>query len=496
MIDDIDFLRENSEKDTALIFIDSKNRDYVTFPTPSEYSVTFDQPFKNVYSVEILDASIPTTMYAVDIYNKYLWFTMIGKPSQSTVDPQTYIQEISECVFFIRLFQLPTQYYIIVCDEAHLSGFTLDNVNESVYVAALRKTIENTNIIKYIDESPEEFYIFTHDGENFCVKNVTANSAIIDILKLNNFTLVYNASGKYDLIYYEFLYITSNTYNFIKSSDNYWVNIINYRVELPMGNYDVSDFRFELNKLLNNTHGVFFESVGGQDTRQSRYKMYSSNLFILDASKGSLDFTLGYDLLPSSKDADLYIPFKVGNNSHLFMGKYFINEQAYSIVSPGILNLSGERFLILRCPEIEGHLYGSYSYVSNTTGIGMFKLAAGQNEITNLRWDFSTLVKKPIHPIGKLVKLTFRFELPSGNLYDFKGINHQFMLAIKFYIPSQKRNFTKSILNPNYNPNLVEYITKEKNKENSDNEEDDVDDERYNFYRKQLELQESDEDSE
>ena len=50
-IDDIDFLKENSENDSVIIFIDSERRDYIAFPTPSEYSVTFDQPFKNVYSV-------------------------------------------------------------------------------------------------------------------------------------------------------------------------------------------------------------------------------------------------------------------------------------------------------------------------------------------------------------------------------------------------------------------------------------------------------------
>lgn len=492
MIDDIDYLRDNSEKDTALIFIDSKKRDYATFPTPSHYSVSFEQCFKNVFSVEIVDASIPTTMYGVDIYNRNLWLTIVGRPKESTSDLVAYINELADCQFFIDKFKLVEEHFFTICDETHLEGIPIENPEVSNYVIALRYTIENSSIIYYTNESENDFFLFTFKMINYAIKKIPANETLINIIITQNYFIQGN-----NVIYYTFQYTTKQIYDIIVDGDLFWVNVINHRIDFPIGNYSVSDFRSELNKILNNTLNIFVESLGGQDNRQSKYKFYSnSSLMLIDGSVGSLDFVLGYDLYPKDTDSDLYVPFKVGDNSRVFMAKYVAREQAWAIVSPGILNLSGERFLILRCPEIESHLYGSYAYVSNTTGIGMFKLAAAQNEITNLRWDFSTLIRKPIHPIGKLSKVTFRFELPSGNLYDFKGVNHQFMLAIKFYVPSQKRVFNKSILNPNYNPNLVEYITKEKGikaKEMSDNEEDVDDEETYNYYRKQLE---EDEDSE
>ena len=71
--------------------------------------------------------------------------------------------------------------------------------------------------------------------------------------------------------------------------------------------------------------------------------------------------------------------------------------------------------------------------------------------------------------------MTFRFELTNGTLYDFKTVNHQFILSIKYYQPSLKHRFTQSILNPNYNPNLIEYIVSHKDigsKINKDNEDD------------------------
>ena len=44
-------------------------------------------------------------------------------------------------------------------------------------------------------------------------------------------------------------------------------------------------------------------------------------------------------------------------------------------------------------------------------------------------------------------------------------LNHHFLLNIKFYTPIQKREQVDYVLNPNYNPNLIEYykLIKDKN---------------------------------
>jgi len=88
----------------------------------------------------------------------------------------------------------------------------------------------------------------------------------------------------------------------------------------------------------------------------------------------------------------------------------------------------------------------------------MFKLSSG-NDITHLRFDFVNFVKKPFHPIGKLGRLTFRFEMPNGLLYDFKGIDHNMLMTVKYYVP--KGNATAStpaLLNPNYRPDYLSYM--------------------------------------
>jgi hypothetical protein len=68
-IEDIYHLKKNSIRQTCVILIDSKNRDFDIYPDPSNYVVNFNVPFKNVIGFDIIDSSIPRTMYSVDKYN-------------------------------------------------------------------------------------------------------------------------------------------------------------------------------------------------------------------------------------------------------------------------------------------------------------------------------------------------------------------------------------------------------------------------------------------
>ena len=80
---------------------------------------------------------------------------------------------------------------------------------------------------------------------------------------------------------------------------------------------------------------------------------------------------------------------------------------------------------------------------------------------------------REFHPIGKLSRLTFRFETSDGKLYDFKGVNHNIVYAIYYYEPIQKQLPTNSILNPEYRMNYLDYMYKQEEIEGDSEEEDD-----------------------
>jgi hypothetical protein len=68
-IEDIDYLKKHSVKETFLFIVDSKDRDSLRYPDPNYYSIKLNTPFKNVIGIDIIDYSIPRTMYSLDIYN-------------------------------------------------------------------------------------------------------------------------------------------------------------------------------------------------------------------------------------------------------------------------------------------------------------------------------------------------------------------------------------------------------------------------------------------
>uniref|UniRef100_A0A6C0FDJ5 FHA domain-containing protein n=1 Tax=viral metagenome TaxID=1070528 RepID=A0A6C0FDJ5_9ZZZZ len=131
-------------------------------------------------------------------------------------------------------------------------------------------------------------------------------------------------------------------------------------------------------------------------------------------------------------------------------------EPLYQIIAPGLYSLIGDRYVLLRCPEIEEHMYRSRSFERYTMGIAKFNLATqGYDEN---RLDYSGLPPREFHPIGKLSTMTLRFERPNGNFYNFRGINHTLTIVIKYYEPKQTKPFTNYTLNSHYNPNYFEYV--------------------------------------
>jgi hypothetical protein len=132
----------------------------------------------------------------------------------------------------------------------------------------------------------------------------------------------------------------------------------------------------------------------------------------------------------------------------------------HTITSPGLLDLSGIRYIVLRCPEIETHMYGGTGgFVDIAQGICTFKLASSNNnEITYIRFDYTRFSRRSCHPIGKLSRLTFRFEQTNGKLYDFKGVNHQMLIVVKYYVFHTKDRRVTSTINPNYDPNIMKYM--------------------------------------
>ena len=254
-----------------------------------------------------------------------------------------------------------------------------------------------------------------------------------------------------------------------------------YVLRLQHGIYDFQTLR---TSVLQSTQAVpglaTFRMLTNEFTY--RYAFEMGVPFALDMQKSTCGLLLGFDVNAVAGDSRSYRAIPFGTNLRFFGdtdGAAFAAGSSYNaytlrtlyyvdpslpsemlldvhvIEAPGMANLRGKPYVILRCDEIE-HSVHRESPVGKR-GIGMFKFDT-LNDLTHLRFDFVNFVRKPFHPIARLARLTFRFEAPTGELFDFKGNNHVMVLAIKYHVPKGPAEFRGYTLNPNYTPDFQRYL--------------------------------------
>lgn len=373
-IEDINYLKKQSIKQSYTFLVDSNDRDRREYPHPSEYRIDFTTPFKNVIGLEIVDASIPKTMYNIDKNNNKLVF---------------YIANSDE--------------------ENHITMIDVENTRGDSGVAAQN--------------------LKTYDKTKFTT------------------------------------------------------------IEIPPGDYTTKSFIDKMRSILNaGKHDLTIFAVDTPPELTNRIYFQSSQPFILDMHLSTMVEVLGFDLYTSNdEEYKSHYTFNDQYNDLVGFEKLYhsfkVDEGIYNIKSPGMMYLLGHKYLLLKCPEIEQHLYRSLSYAKYNLGLAKIRINSyGFND------DKPAFLKVPVrefHPIGKLSKLTFRFETKDGELYDFKGVNHHMIFAIYYYEPKQTNVVSQSILNPEYNPSFVDYLyTQEDQEGESDEDEEDISRDNINIYRR------------
>ena len=365
-IEDVQYLKNNSLKQSYTFLIDSKDRDRNTYPNPNEYVISFSTPFRNVIGLEVIDASIPRTMYSIDYTNNTLYY-----------------------------------------------------------------------------------YIGTQDDE----------------IILNGLNNIYTNGV-----------LTPDISNFSK-------------FEMPVGDYTIQTFIPAFNKLMmSNNIDLVIKSLSNPPELNNLMKFVSSKPFIVDMVNSTISETLGFDLNIDSNENNSKSPRYLYMNSYKDKDNFqkiyhsIFRDGFYTIISPGMIYFMGNKYIILRCPEIEQHLYRSLSYSKYTLGLAKFRINGfGFNDE---KLAITKIPAREFHPIGKLPKMSFKFETSSGSLYDFKGVNHNIVFAIYYYEPKQINMLENSILNPDYKPNYIDYLYKQEEQEGDSDEDEDYSRDNINLYKK------------
>jgi hypothetical protein len=544
-VEDIDYLLENSETDNFILYCDSAYRDRNYFPYPSHYQLTFDQPFKNVTGIEILDASIPSTMYNIETdANSIAGFTyalnkdITSKQTDYNVILQNYLKELSNFDEFDTAFnnitvassysqaanvenlnRITGQIIVSTFELIHAkypstsmtnpewaSDYTYDDIPLSTtapYYLFRKGTILNSQIKRYIDDisivpyntgdinTDIGVYKFTFNGIIYAFADDPNDTVLQDYkqkIETYRYIITENTDGTIDLIYYQIdrvqqsvmLQITNNTPQIL-----YLLIMTFFYSTVIAGNYSGVSFLTEAKRVMAGTNVTVAGSSSSDVSIQPKLKFSSSFPFVLNMNLSTLRSSIGFDEF-SELSSKTYTKMYYKDNKYMFASNYDGGSETWNLTAAGVLYLLGTRYCILRCPEIEDHMYASLAYAKFSPGIGMFKMYA-VNDIAHQRFDYVNFHRKPFHPIGKLDRLTFKFERADGTIYDFKGANHLILICIKYLVPSRKnKKFTRSILNPNYNYDFNSYMARGMEyKEPSDIDEgDEVDEQRVQMTQK------------
>jgi hypothetical protein len=421
---DVNFIESNCEESSITVVIDSDLRDKKIYPSPNKYVVEFDQPIKDVFGFEILDAAVPVSLYSVEENNNSLALGMlfttttnvgdIYKDIENVLQTDTVFQEVFDAAENGNIF--------VVMGEAAASTIT------SMYPIQVEGTnvifcIHNGKIIQktFIEGDPNVSY--SSSGN---IVLTSSNGTSIDIEYLISMSYITIEAGNYDSL---------TMLKYLRSM-NYFTNPVMATLS---------------SETITTTWYDNASTTAQSLTQRYTWLLNSVYPFFFDMKKSTVSDIIGFSEINPTP------PFKYKDNNYIFMSSVKEDEYGFqAISSPGVLVFQGTKYVTLRCPEIETHVLGSYSTLRQGLGLAIFKLTA-TNSIAFLRFDFQNMVRKKFHPIGKLSRLTFSFEDKHGNPYNFKGMNHFFLAEIKYYVPKKATQDFVPQINPQYIPDVLKY---------------------------------------
>ena len=527
-IEDVEFLRNNSIKQTYIFLINSADRNRLAYPTPSEYVVDFTAPFKNVVGLQVLNASIPRTMYNVDVRNNMIAFLIHddSMPIASIQSPGSY-----------KIVYLTPGDYSIQTLLVELNRVLRMHLNNDVTKTEVAITVETTT------NSPEVQSLLRFTCPHaFCfdmLASTVAEALGFDLFVDTNESSKAALERRFEPLplhptnhkFYHSVDLPSNVQlgkertvfdgprgvvrklslvakvaqGFTLQAPGYLTKVFAALTTSDGTVRNSSVAKWEVFRDQNGIPGgavlasglipVSFVDGGlsDQDAPVSVKVDAGSYWFVMSLVDPGSDVFVYFNDVPSNqRSGDMvvwngtsWVSQDTSTGVHFEMcARIVVQDNYHSLTAPGIYSLIGERYVVLRCPEIEENSFRSLAYGKHCLGLAKFQL--GVVGYSESRLDFSSIPLREFHPIGKLSRLSLRFVTASGDLYDFKGINHDITFAIHYYEVTQKQSFTQSILNPNYSGNVLQYLsTRDDPEYDSDDQDYDYGHDTLNEYRMQ-----------
>ena len=501
-MEDVHQLMATGREESYLFLVDSRTRDPSVFPTPSHYEISFASPFRNVFGLDLLDATVARTEYIVESNTNVLEYAMGQPASLAAWNQGAWARSVKR-----RIELAPGDYnlaqFVQELNDA-LEASARTHGEDPIVVAPLTNPGEISNRVSLTCASP-----FTL---------LMAGSTLRHTLGFGDPVTTSTSTGNYAMV-------PGWSVNRTEGASDAFLS-------LPASERPDQDPRTATQGPVPAGSGVQYEAVYGSQRLRQYFTSLTTGpaslvlvfvrgtascprltIAVRRVSDGAVLGTGTLDVTPNDPN-DVYTPRECvlvasgvleagtayyvefaaqadGGSSTQYVGVYYnrdnlpVEDTRYMSLngatvhpgnnlccdvsaaswghearSPGLVNLTGPRYVSIRCPEIESHMFRDRVNERCHAGLGMVQLRGyGFRE---QRFDFVSFPPRRFHPIGKLSKLTFRLERPDGTPYDSHGVDHTLLLVLKFYaLPHSgtggDRDHARR-LNPHYVPDLRKYM--------------------------------------
>jgi hypothetical protein len=520
-MDDVSFLQKHAVPETFLFVADSSTRNTSAFPTPSEYELEFALPFRNVVGLDLVDVAIARTEYLVDSGSNVLEYAL-GTPTSAAsvsswydyddrsrvrrvvVPPGDYnlpqlIEALSAAMSTPKTWDAPTNRWVdFTVTENTLTAAELTTPSEisnkirlrcaeafTVFgdTSTMRSVIGLGNRVNTTDTVPNLAGVMcdpsTGDerfapapgwlaaspstgGTTFCsfeeIDEDTVATVLQGSLPVDSAQLVTSTSRVRQYFTPDATGPPRSVSVFATGTGTLSVSISSAATGagIASGTVAVTTTETNTHEPFTVTFSTTTKLLAGTSYRVEFWCASGTVDVYHEVTNLSIDTSKVFAKLyesgtetPTGWAADDIVCCDVG-----------IAVAGNTIVSPGLVNLSGARYLSVRCLEIEQHMYRDRAYERYHAGLGIVKMSGyGFRE---QRFDFVSFPHRTFHAIGKLSKLTIRLERPDGSLWNSHGVDHTLTLVVRYLSIPPVADASNTLLNPAYTPDLRRYLTQEK----------------------------------
>jgi hypothetical protein len=471
-MDDVQYLVKHSFEEEYVCVVDSARRNRTEYPTPSEYVVEFDTPFTNVYSIDVIDVQVPRSGYIIDTFNNTLVFRFVlgNGPTE----------------WFKRTIQSGNYDRNSLRQELNAILKDPNDPERFIFVSDDSRPFEKSNKLKF-----ESKFSFDFDISESLARTVIGFGEVDGIVSSN----IRNPTGLFGNLFRGTV-VGDQQYPITRDKHPIQRVVapttgISNTLSIKIGQIGTpppstatsteSRVRFRIVRLVDDIEDlqVFNRVLDVSEPGTLTIDFDVEN----DPTAPRFSFEFLYAIyLTDDVNTDInncwtvhygeaFLEAYHGNLSVLELGyvkpyydatsalEIFIGLEGSvsTIVPSGIVNLFGERYIQLRCPEVEEHMYRNRAFEKYNVGLAIITTS---REYETLSQRYVLIPSRKFHPIGKLKRMTFRFETSSGFLYNFNGIDHTITLVIRYYKVNEAPMLEpkEQVLNGQYRSDYFEYL--------------------------------------